>query len=86
MLFRIQVMLQRKLHHRDIGLGQSNLERDEDTVVIAPLAVFAGRDAGALEQVAHPLRQRRRAGRIEPKLVGMRRKVGVIIDQRRFWR
>ncbi len=86
MLLGIEVSLQRQLDNRKVGLGQGDLERDEHAVIIAALGVLPRWDAGALKQVTHALRQVRRAGRVEAELIGVRRKAGIVIDQRRLGR
>ena len=77
----IEPLLQGQLHDGNIGGGPHQLAGDEDAVVETTCIIPARGEPARSEQVRHLCRQRGRARRGVGKLIGVRRKAIVIVDE-----
>ncbi len=71
----IGVGRQRQRDHGNVGQRKRHLERNEDTVVVAPRAAQRRSQAGFFQQDRDALRQRRIARRGPGELIGMNREI-----------
>ena len=84
MVSRVQAFQQRELQYRNVGIGKRHFQRNEGSVIVAPLRVLYGCKTGLFQQDAHLSGQFRRAGRRVFQFVGVRGKALVIVDHARL--
>lgn len=80
----IEAVQQRDLEHRDVRLGDGELERDERPVIEPAPRVLGGQEPGALEQRAGLRDEVRGAGRGPLELVGLGCEARVVVEHRRL--